>query len=268
MAVNVALPMYARLYAKADDEWFVDAHEIARRVRQACPEAVIDWGRGDAWVEASLQKLIAHGTPEVILESHRHLFGRTVYIAVCYSDWPDQPVFTIVSGIQRELGDNLFLKVTDPFDLDLLKRGAQDFATVLNFEFFLEAAHDGWAIRTVTTPGRKDPVEAVRWEMPAEHNPTLMLEESNDWKTTTRAAVVRWLATCEYRDQIQKITAGFASHAVFADAVVNELEAIAPVERGWAINIAEAPHKNAILLDHGEWMTIVHLMGVLKGIVA
>lgn len=265
--MNIALPTHARLYPTADDERFIDAHEIARRVQQACPNVVIDWRRGEEWVEASLQELIDRGTPEVILASHRRQFGRTAYISLTYPDWPNQPVYTIVSGIQRELGDSLFLEVTDPFHLDLLKRGAQEFAAALSFEYFLGTSHKSRVIRTVTTSGRNDPVAFVRWDMPAEHNPTLTLRELTDWKATTRQAVVRWLALCEYKDEIQKITAGFASHAAVADAVVNELEAIAPVERGWAIDIAAMPYKNAILLDHGDWMTILHLAGVLNRIV-
>ena len=49
---------------------------------------------------------------------------------------------------------------------------------------------------------------------------------------------------------------GLASHAAFAEAVMAELEAIAPVERGWGIDFAGQPHQNAVLLDLGAWLTL------------
>lgn len=264
--MTIALPLHARLYPKADDESFVDAREIARRVQQALPGAVVDWARGDAWVQDSLQELIARGTPEVILAGHRHLFGQTVYISRAYPDWPERPVFTIVSGIQREAGDALFLKVTLPFDLDLLKRGAADFAAALDFEYCLCCDRNG-VIRTVTSTGQKDPMEFLRWDLPADIYPTVRLHGLANWKKTIGNAVAGWLGACEYRDKIKTLTEGFASDVAFADAVIRELDAIAPVERGFAIDVTGAPHQNRILLDHEDWMTMVQLLGVLKNIV-
>ena len=264
--MSIALPMHAKLVPGADDAWFVDAQEIVRRLREACPQAVIDWDRGEAWVHESLQRLIDHKTPEVILESHHRLFGRTVFISLSYPEWPDRPVYGIVSGIQRGLGDALFLEVTEPFDLDLLKRGAHDFAIALGFEYCLECRRD-WVLTTLSRPGRIDPVEFVRWDMPAHTYPTIELQALTDWKGTLHRSILRWISTSEYQDKIQAILMDFASQAAFADAVLNELQAIAPVERGWAIDVAGAPHQNAILLDHGNWLTLVRLFGVLKRIV-
>lgn len=69
---------------------------------------------------------------------------------------------------------------------------------------------------------------------------------------------------CESQDKIQAITADFASHVAFAEAVMAELEAIAPVERGWGIDFAGQPHQNAVLLDHGAWLTLIRRFGLLQ----
>lgn len=258
--------MHAKLVPGTDDAWFVDAQEISRRLREACPQAVIDWDRGEAWVHESLQRLIDHKTPEVILESHRRLFGRTVFISLSYPEWPDRPVYCIVSGLERDLGDALFLEVTEPFDLDLLKRGAKDLAAAMGFEYCLECRRDS-VLTTLSRPGGIDPVEFVRWDMPAHTYPTIELQALTDWKGTLHRSILCWIFTSEYQDKIQAILTDFASHAAFADAVRSELEAVAPVQCGWGIDVAEMPYQNAILLSHGRWMTIVRLFGVLRQIV-
>jgi hypothetical protein len=122
--------MHARLFPKVQDGSFLEAREIARRVIEALPSAVVDWQRGEVWVAESLQRLIDMRTPEVILQGHRRFFGRTVHISLAYPDWPERPVELITSGIQQGL-DALFLNVTPPFNLTLLEQGAADFAAAL-----------------------------------------------------------------------------------------------------------------------------------------
>jgi hypothetical protein len=252
--------MHARLWATVAEGFFIEAKEIARRVERALPSAVIDWKRGDEWVESSLQDLIVHQTPEVILEGHRHLFGRTVHISLAYPEWPNRHVYTINSGIQPGLGDNLFLSVAGSFELALLKRAAQDFSRALYFPFRLEFSEEYRQFTTLTRPEVIDALEFVAWDNPSACN-GLTLRELRDWRLTAGDAIVRWLNAYEYKDKVVALTAGFPSYEAFAAAAVKELDAIGTVQRAWAIDDANCPYQNRMVLDHGDWTTLLRLSG-------
>jgi hypothetical protein len=257
--------MHARLFPKVQDGSFLEAREIARRVIEALPSAVVDWQRGEVWVAESLQRLIDMRTPEVILQGHRRFFGRTVHISLAYPDWPERPVELITSGIQQGL-DALFLNVTPPFNLTLLEQGAADFAAALDFDYCLECNREGF-IRTITVPGQHDPLEFVRWELPKYDYPAITLREWPDTRAALHRTLLAWLAACESTRQLRLATDGFDSHAAFSAAAIGELEAIAPIQRGWAIDVPDAPHQNRMLLAHTGWLTMMQLLGVSTRIV-
>jgi hypothetical protein len=158
------------------------------------------------------------------------------------------------------------LDVDGPFDLPLLKRAAAEFAAALDFGYCLRSNRND-VIRTVSSPGPNEPMEFLRWDMPAYIYPDVQLIELADWRATTHRAILAWIAACEYKSQIRAATDAFASHADFADAAIRELEAIDPIVRGWAVDVKDQAHQNRLLLDHGQWLTMVQFLGVSERIV-
>jgi hypothetical protein len=255
--MSTALNMHAKVFPR-DENVFLDADEIERRIRDNLPNAVVDRWRGDEYVDARLQELIEQRTPEIILASHRRLFGRTLHIEVSYPDWPREHVFAYVSPVTPDC--DFDLKLPGPFNLALLQRAAKDVSAALGFRFFLWSERDcGIEIRTVTAPGVNDPVDLVRVEMPSEHYPTLQQTELTNWKTTVCQAVLRWLSGCQQQDKVDRMIEGFDSKEALSGAVADELEAIGPVERTWEYHTEEARQVGITALDHGNWMTILLL---------
>jgi len=276
--MSTALPMQAVLFPRSDADT-LHAKEIARRILQAFPHALVDWDRGNQHVQTRLQELIALRTPEVILKSHRSFFGHVAYLSVSYPEWPNLSVSSYVHS-----NDAVFFDVSEPFNVELLKRAAVDLSAGLDFQFCLEA-HRNSGFRTHTRAGKfTDPIRFLRDFMsPWQERPTSwalidgalrplrysipILTELNDWMTTAYDAILRWLSSCTYRADVDATLKRFASDDAFARAAVAELQALSPVRQSWAIDIAEVDHQNGILLDHGDWMTIIHLNDVPKGIV-
>ena len=60
--------------------------EVLHRIGPAFRYVVIDKASGDRLVQAGYERLLEIGTPEVILESHRWLFGRTVFVTLADDD--------------------------------------------------------------------------------------------------------------------------------------------------------------------------------------
>ena len=60
--------------------------EVLRRVAPAFRYVIIDKVRGDRLVAEKYTQLLAIPAPEVILRSHRSLFGRTVFVTLADDD--------------------------------------------------------------------------------------------------------------------------------------------------------------------------------------
>ncbi|MGL4463324.1 MAG: hypothetical protein ACRC1K_14340 [Planctomycetia bacterium] len=92
------------------------ARELAQRLRDRFPTTVVDWRRGDAYVQAGLDRLASLGTPEVILRSHSAYFGNVVFVSVSEPHWAGVVATSYVHGIRSPLDDAVLFDVQGPDD--------------------------------------------------------------------------------------------------------------------------------------------------------
>jgi hypothetical protein len=246
------------------DDAAVDAKELARRVATALPHAVIDWALGDDWVQQGLDRLNQMNAPAFYFDAQRQRFGTVARISLTYDEWPNRTAFTYATAVRRDLGDCLDLKVSGPFEMEFLKRAAQDLAIAIGFNYHLNTEEE-WGIEIWATPGARQPLKFVRSRLSAHAYPALSLSELADWKNSIHRAVLSWLSQSTFKG-IDRMRSGFASDAELASGVIERLIAIAPVQRAWRIDNA-APFHNGIVLEHAGWMSYTDLGGVPSGIV-
>jgi len=256
-----AIPFTIWLSARETEAPHLPIVEILRRISRAFPEAVIDWERGRQYRLGRIEELIAMGCPEPILLGDRCTVDRTVYVGISFPDWPGNPVYTYVTSLNVEL-DGLFAKA-EHYDIELLKHAGHALSQALNFRFSLAAGHVG-TLDTRVRPGKLDPWQFVCGRYTPSYQAPV-LRELLDWKRSLHRAVVLYLGQYEQRQLIDELTQGFASYEEFARTVLAELDAISPVQKCWSLD-DEAPFFNAVLLDHGDWMTHISLHGVPRGI--
>jgi hypothetical protein len=89
----------------------LSADELARRLLRHFPSAVIDRERGNAHVQAGLDRLIGLGAPEMILESHRSYFGNVVFASVSEARWEGAVATSYLHRMWPPLGDAVFFDV-------------------------------------------------------------------------------------------------------------------------------------------------------------
>jgi hypothetical protein len=94
------------------------ARELARRLYDRFPTTVIDWERGDAYVQAGLDRLTALGTPDVILQSHRAYFGNVVFVSVSEPRWAGIVATSYIHSIWSPLDDAVLFDVRGSDDAD------------------------------------------------------------------------------------------------------------------------------------------------------
>jgi hypothetical protein len=94
-----------------DDTPELSAEELATRLLRHFPSAVIDRDRGNAHVQAGLDRLIDDGAPAVILESHRAYFGNVIYASVGESHWKGVTATSYLQRIWPPLGDTVTFDV-------------------------------------------------------------------------------------------------------------------------------------------------------------
>lgn len=99
-----ALQVKLRVEA-ADDTPELSVEELATRILRHFPSAIIDRDRGNAHVQAGLDRLIDDGAPAVILESHRAYFGNVIYASVGESHWKGVTATSYLHRIWPPLGD-------------------------------------------------------------------------------------------------------------------------------------------------------------------
>lgn len=89
----------------------IHAEELVRRLRLRFPEAVVDWERGNAHVQAKFDQLVTLGAPAVILESHRSYFGNVVFVSVSEPGWSGATAASYLHSISPPLGDAVMFEV-------------------------------------------------------------------------------------------------------------------------------------------------------------
>jgi hypothetical protein len=121
--------MLASVYP-ADEKDELQFPEIVSKIAQSMPTSLIDWIRGNKEVDDSLQRLISMGAPDVILESHRSLFGRTVYVEWSFPEFPNRRVKTLLSP-----GCRIDIRCVGEDDIELLRHAATRVSSALGYEF-------------------------------------------------------------------------------------------------------------------------------------
>lgn len=104
--------------------------ELVKRLIRSFLTAVIDRERGDAHVQEGLDRLIAMGAPNVILESHRSYFGNTVFVSLSESHWAGATATSFLQRMWPPLGDAVFFDVQGA-DEALMSTIASELASAL-----------------------------------------------------------------------------------------------------------------------------------------
>lgn len=89
----------------------ISAQELAQRLLRRFPSTVIDWGRGNAHVQEGLERLIALGAADVLLESHRAYFGNVVFTSVSEGRWEGATATSYLRRMWPPLGDAVYFDV-------------------------------------------------------------------------------------------------------------------------------------------------------------
>lgn len=135
--------MEIKLCVKAWEQTsYIPVEELVQRLLRHFPSAVIDRERGDAHVQAGLDRLIGLGAPDVILESHRSKFGNVVFVSVGGSRWAGATATSYLHRMWPPLGDTVFFDVQgadDALTVDLI---ARELGTALGMVFCSEVSED------------------------------------------------------------------------------------------------------------------------------
>ena len=83
----------------------IPVQELVRRLRSRYPTMLVDWKRGDAFVQTRLEQFVAIGAAEVILKSHRTYFGNTAYVSIREEHWSGATVTAWLQTMRPPLGD-------------------------------------------------------------------------------------------------------------------------------------------------------------------
>jgi hypothetical protein len=270
-----AIPFQIVLWLRQAEEWYVPPEELLERLLRTFPNAEIDRERGKREVLQHMQESLDMGTPEIIVRGLPALAEQTAHVAVRWPDWPDNLVSGHVNGMERELGGGLEFCCAFS-DFAFLKFAAGQLATALNMQRRLETPYNK-AIKTESWPRALDPFEWIRARYAqidsctAHYDPDTKtfspppprlpgLQELMNWQEMLHRALCRYLR--EYRpSNSEEMTHGFTSLEDYATAYVQELDEFAPVGHCWAVKLDES-HHNEVLVDHGEWLTLINLSGV------
>jgi hypothetical protein len=90
----------------------IHAEELVSRLVSRFPRMVIDRDEGNAHVQRKLDDLIAMGTPNVILTSHRGYFGNVIYVSIAEESWHGAVAISYLHSMYPQLGDTVFFDVT------------------------------------------------------------------------------------------------------------------------------------------------------------
>ena len=74
--------MPRRLFPRSDNAPFLHPQEVARRITDHFPNAIVDWTAANQRLQSELEKLQLSGAPAPIIEGHLNLFGNTADITV------------------------------------------------------------------------------------------------------------------------------------------------------------------------------------------
>lgn len=91
---------------------YLTSDDLLRRLLRNFPSMVIDGPKGDAQVQEGLDRLIQVGAPEIILESHKWYFGKTIFVSIAEKHWRGAVASSYLTPIRPPLGDTVYFDVT------------------------------------------------------------------------------------------------------------------------------------------------------------
>jgi len=259
--MNDHLPMIAALFPN-EHAAAHGVHEIAHRIAQSFPHAVIDWPRGDAMVQEGLDRLIRARAPDVITQSHRWMLGNVVYIRWSFPEWPELAALAYV--LDKRFETAFQVEISGPFDIRFLIHAAREIASPLDYEFVLRTPFDTrMEVVSKPTPISDLRAEARRAFRDVEPS-TIVVTPLPDWPAALQPAVRNWLADrATQHPTSSRIDVHPDSPGAFAAAVVAQLNAIAPVRKAWIVSLRDDTWKIQMLLDQDGWTTAIRLNGAL-----
>jgi hypothetical protein len=109
----------------------IPAEELVRRLLRHFPSMMADPRKGDAHVQHGLDELIKLGAPDVILESHKALFGNVIFTSISEPRWNNATATSYLQSMRPGLGDRVSFDVTGTFDESTLRVVREDLARAL-----------------------------------------------------------------------------------------------------------------------------------------
>ena len=144
----------------------LSVEELVQRLTRNFPSAVIDRERGNSHVQEGLNRLVAMGAPNIIIESHRSYFGNTVFVSVSESRWAGATANSYLQRMWPQLGDAVFFDVQGANDA-LLPSIARELAAALGMVVSSEISkNDSGSAGAVVddSPWTREELQALAWE--------------------------------------------------------------------------------------------------------
>ena len=104
---------------------------------QSVPIILVDWVHGDRIVADGLQQLISLHCPEVILDSHRMLFGNTARVQIWFPTFPDEHVSFTVWPLQ-----SLELEFSNPHSAAFSTYVANKISSILKYKIHIDMNYE------------------------------------------------------------------------------------------------------------------------------
>lgn len=262
----------------SDTTSMVPATVLLERLKQLQAHVEIDRERGRREVLARRDELLAKGTPEVLLTGMPSQAELTYAVTLRWDDWPDNCVEGHICDINPHLDGPSFGILHQ--DFSFARFAAIEIEQALGASVRLMSIY-GSSIETEFFPKRISPLEWIQdhyanldsccWR----HDPITMtsmpfpirkpeLRELEPWQVTMENGVSLFL------EQLRKVNADeiareFPSYADYARKYVQELCDFGSIEHCWSVEL-EGSHHNEALIEYSDWMVLIKLSGVPRGL--
>jgi hypothetical protein len=278
---HTAIPLSIDLILR-DDVPIVSASSLLERLKllQAHVEidVQIDHERARSEILARRDELLAKGVPKWLLTDLPSQAERTFAVSIRWAEWPDNYVDGHISDIDPCLDYPSF--GTAYHDFDFAKFAANE----------LKEALGAW-VRLTSTSGRSIETEfyaktttPIKWiqdyyatldSSGASFDPNTQistpfplrqpgLREIDSWQDTIEAAVVAFLEQMRSHSADQ-IARDFSTYPAYAKQFVNELTEFGSINHCWSVELEEAYHNEAIV-EYSDWLALIRLSGVPRGL--
>lgn len=278
---HTAIPLSIDLILR-DDVPIVPATSILERLKQLQAHVEInvqvDEGPARSEILARRDELLAKGVPKWLLTDLPSQAERSFAVSIRWAEWPDNFVDGHVSDVNPCLSYPSF--ETAYHDFEFTKFAATELKEALGAWVRLKSIH-GRSIEVefyakTTTPikwiqdyyatldsghSSFDPITQTSIPFHIRHPG---LRELDSWRDTIEAAVVAFLEQMRSYSA-EQIARDFSTYPAYAKQFVKELTEFGSVNHCWSVELEESGHNEAIV-EYSDWLALIRLSGVSRGL--